>query len=391
VRILGATVNGYRNLQEADFVFSPRVNLVLGRNGEGKTNFLEALNYFALGRSHRGSRNEELVGFDRDSLHVRLEVQEESDQILVCEFGLDRTGGRRFRIDGEAVRRRSDLIGRLSTVFFNPDSIQLVRGGPQQRRQFTDQGMSEIDPLFLAALTAFQRALKQKNGLLRQLRQGQVAFRSAAQELQAWNREMAVHAAVLCLGRLEYARLLTPFAADCHRRLTDHGAPLEFLYRPSLETVKKHVDGDPKKLPEKGQLEGEIFTEIDYIRELEMRRGRPLIGPQMDDFEVRLEGLDLRAFGSQGETRTAAISLILARSDVLFARCRIRPVLFFDDIFSELDRERTLRLQEMASQLHQVFIATARSDDVTGWHPDQMKTWQVAAGVFTETDESGPG
>ena len=166
MRIVKVKLSGFRNLSEASFQFSPRVNIVLGRNGEGKTNFLEALNYFSLGRSHRGSKNEELIAFDQESLHVQLEVEEESGNLLECEFGLDRAGGRRFRLDGEAVRRRADLVGRLATVFFNPDSIQLVRGGPQQRRNFVDQGMSEVDPLFMAGLTAFQRTLKQKTGLL---------------------------------------------------------------------------------------------------------------------------------------------------------------------------------------------------------------------------------
>ena len=388
MRIVSLKLNGYRNLAESAFEFSPRVNLVLGRNGEGKTNFLEALNYYSLGRSHRGSRNEELVGFDHDSLHVELEVEEESGNRLSCEFGLDRNGGRRFRLDGEAVRRRADLVGRLATVFFNPDSIQLVRGGPQQRRNFVDQGMSEVDPLYLAALTSFQRALKQKNSLLRDLKAGRRGSGQVAGELQAWNRELAAHAAVICLGRLDYARQLTPPAGQCHATLTDQDESLVFLYRPQLESMQKYVtyegDSEDEIPPEKGHLEGEIFAEIDYIRQLEMQRGRPLKGPQLDDFEVRAEGLDLRVYGSQGETRTAAISLILARSDVLFARRRVRPVLFFDDIFSELDRERTRRLQEMAARLHQVFIATARRDDVTGWRPAEMKVWQVASGELTE-------
>ena len=384
MHIVSVTINGFRNLEEAGFTFSPRVNLVLGRNGEGKTNFLEALNFFSLGRSHRGSRNEELVGFDEESLHVHLEVQEDSGNPFTCEFGLDKRGGRRLRLDGEAVRRRSDLVGRLSTVFFNPDSIQLVRGAPQQRRSFVDQGMSEVDPLFLGGLSAFQRTLKQNTGLLRQVKTGQVNRTAVSQELEAWNRELAVHAATICLGRLEYSRLMSPHAAVSHRALTDVAAPLEFIYRPRLECIKKITNSNIEKVPEKGQLEGEIFKEIDYIRGLEMQRGRPLIGPQLDDLEVRLAGLDLRVFGSQGETRTAAISLILARSDVLFERRQIRPVLFFDDIFSELDNERTRRLQEMASQLHQVFIATARQDDVAGWHPEEMKTWNVSSGEFTE-------
>ncbi len=384
MRIVTAKIKGFRNLREATFDLSPRVNLVLGRNGEGKTNFLEALNFFSLGRSHRGSRNEDLVAFAQDSLHVQLKVEEESDNRIVCEFGLDKSGGRRFRLDGEAVRRRADLVGRLATVFFNPDSIQLVRGAPRERRNFVDRGMSEVDSLYLEGVTAFQRVLRQKNGLLRQVKTGQVDVASASREMEAWNQELAVHAATICLGRLEYSRLLTPHAADSHRTLTDQTADLEFIYRPSLESVKKIVSANRENLPEKAQLEGDIFQEIDYIRRSEIARGRPLIGPQQDDFEVHSEGLDLRVFGSQGETRTAAVSLILARSDVLYERRQIRPVLFFDDIFSELDRERTRRLQEMASRLHQVFIATARGDDVQGWQPEGMKTWEVRSGTFTE-------
>ena len=122
----------------------------------------------------------------------------------------------------------------------------------------------------------------------------------------------------------------------------------------------------------------------------EMRRGRPRAGPQLDDFEVLLDGVDLRVYGSQGETRSAAIAMILARSDVLFEKRKTRPVLFFDDIFSELDRDRTHRLQELSSRDHQVFVATARRDDVAGWSPDEMKAWNVHEGGITEAADDLP-
>jgi DNA replication and repair protein RecF len=137
-------------------------------------------------------------------------------------------------------------------------------------------------------------------------------------------------------------------------------------------------------------LAADIFAEIDYIVDSEMKRGRPLLGPQLDDFEVTLDGVDLRVYGSQGETRSAAIAMILARSDVLFRKRNIRPVLFFDDIFSELDRYRTRRLQELSSRDHQVFVATARQDDVAGWSPDVMKAWNVQEGGITEAAEDLP-
>jgi DNA replication and repair protein RecF len=383
VRILSAKVDGFRNLVPAEFTFSPRVNLVLGRNGEGKTNLLEALNYLALGRSHRGSSADEIIHFDAETLHVSLEVEEDSGAVVTCEFGLARDGGRRFRIDGEAVRRRADLVGRLATVFFNPDSIRLVQGSPQRRRHFADRGMAELDPLQLAGQGACQKALKQKAGLLRDLRKGYVDRAATLRELTAWNRELAEHAAMVCEGRRLYASALTPLAAESHNSLTDNDLKLDFSYRPNLECVRKKLEEDRENPFPLEDLKADIFSEFDYIMESEIRRGRPLIGPQQDEFSVLLNGLDLRTFGSQGETRTAAISLILARSEVLYRKRQIRPVLFFDDIFSELDRERTRRLQDMASDLHQVFVATARPDDVAGWQAPEMERWRVEAGSFT--------
>ncbi len=370
--------------------FSPRVNLVLGRNGAGKTNLLEALNYPALGRSHRGGRSEEMINFDRDALHVTLEVEEESGSLLTCEFGLDRTGGRRFRIDGENVRRRADLVGRLVTVFFNPESIRLVRGAPQRRRHFCDHGLSEFGPVFLSHLTALQRVTRQKTGLLRNLKKGLANPAEARRELESWNRELAIHAAEVCVGRQEYACLLTPFAHDNHKTLVDNELQLKLRYRPNLECVKSRQKTDPEKPFGKEDLATGIFEEIDYIMELEIQRGRPRIGPQLDDFEILLDGVDLRVYGSQGETRTATIALILARSDVLYQKRHIRPILFFDDIFSELDRHRTRRLQAMSSRHHQVFVATARPDDIADWRPGEMKVWNVQGGGFTEAADEVP-
>ena len=383
MRLLKANWCGFRNLKEDTVEFSPRVNFVLGRNGEGKTNLLEALNFFALGRSHRGSRNEDLIGFGAESLHVRIEAATETEEVFTCEYGIDRQGDRRFRIDGQVIARRTDLVGRLSTVFFNPESTLLVRGGPQNRRQYLDQGRAEIDPGYLGELLAFQRALRQKTSLIRDLKRGVAGGPETRRELKAWNRELAGCAAAVCLGRREQAALLQPLADHNNKKLLGNDLFLELVYRPRLQAIRNSLDSDPENPTEKNQLAEDIRAEIDYIMDLEIRRGRPLIGPQFDDLEIRLGGTDLRAFGSQGETRTAAVALILARSDAIFERRGIRPVLFFDDIFSELDRERSRRLQEMSAVDHQVFIATARNDDIADWRPAGQRSWNVEAGSLT--------
>lgn len=391
MRIVSASVTGFRNLVDTTLDFCPQVNLLLGRNGEGKTNLLEALNWFALGRSHRGSRADELIAFGGESLHVSLSVEEDSGAVVACEYGLDRRGGRRLRVDGEPLKQRADLIGRLVTVVFNPDTIGLVRGGPQLRRQFADQGMAELDPAYLGHLSACQRALKQKAGLLHDLRRGLSANGRGRAELTAWNRELAVHAAAVCRGRAAYARLLEPPLQANHAVLAGPAGAVSCDYRPRLECVARRLVAGGGELPPEEELTGAIFTEIDYITGTEIRRGRPLVGPQFDDFSLVLEGVDLRVYGSQGQTRTAAIAMIMARSDVLFGQRRMRPVLFFDDIFSELDRERAGRLQEMSSREHQVFVATARTGDIAGWKPAGLSAWRVEGGRFSAASATDQG
>ncbi len=376
MRIIGARVSGFRNLADLDLEFSRGVNVLQGRNGQGKTNLMEALYFPAYGRSHRGARAEELIAHRGASLHVSLLVEAAADHNLHFEFGLDRDGGRRFRIDGELVERRGDLVGRLAALFFWPESSDLVRGGPDQRRRFADQGLCGLDHDYLVSLVSYQRALRQKSSLLRSLRQGDRDRATARREMQAWNADLARHAAVIGEGRAAWAERLQPHAGHLYGALSGVEQPLGFRYRPRLQAFRKAANEGARG----HELLQDIFAEFDYIGPEEVRRGRPLTGVQFDDFEACLGSQDLRTFGSQGETRTAAIALILAQSEVISEVRRVRPVLFLDDIFSELDRERARRLQERCARDHQLFIATARADDVAGWNPEGMRQWRVEDG-----------
>jgi DNA replication and repair protein RecF len=372
MKILAARICNFRNLEETALSFSPQVNLFLGGNGQGKTNLLEALNYVSLGRSHRGSRDADLIHFEAEHLHVEINTETDKGNRIDFQYALQRERGRRFRVGGQPVGRRLDLIGRLQTVFFSPDTISLIRGGPEKRRRFVDRGIAGLDPDYLTHLQAYLRAARQKARLLRELNGLVGPNPGALREVGSWNRKMSVHAAVICQRRREYAAQLTPSAAPIYSRLTGELPSLELVYLPSLAAAKNP--------PENRDFQKDILAELDYIIRDETRRGRPLSGPQMDDFKVRLGGLDVRTYGSQGETRTAAISFILAQSDVLFRLKQVRPVLFFDDIFSELDRKRSRRLQEESSRDHQVFIATARVEDVAEWQPLGLKVWEIDRG-----------
>ncbi|MFH1843001.1 MAG: DNA replication and repair protein RecF [bacterium] len=375
MRIVEAKILNFRNLEETAIEFSSRVNLFLGENGQGKTNLLEALNFIAFGRSHRGNRNEEMIRFTADHLHVSMTVEEEGAETKQFEYAVTRQGKRRFHIDGQEVKKRAELVGNFTSVFFDPNSIGLVRGGPRERRQYIDRGLAVSAREHLPNLQSYLRALRQKARLLQEIKKAKKSIIHSQpwrDEITAWNQEMAKNARAIYLGRADYSLGIKPFANQVYQDLSTEDKELDFIYKPRFEGNLQDYD--------EGDLEQEIFTEFDYIVDKEISRGRPLIGPHLDDFAVTLDGVDLRSFGSQGETRTAAIALILAQSEVLFQKRHIRPVLFFDDIFSELDRKRSRQLQEKSIQQHQVFIATARNEDISGWSPAGSKSWQITSG-----------
>lgn len=372
MRLLDARLSGFRNLAEARLDFSPGVNLFLGANGQGKSNLLEALNYPALGRSFRGAADRELVNFEAEA--ARLEIGAEDEEGVETRFacGLGRDGARRLELDGETLSGKRELVGRLTTVVYDPQTVELVRGGPVNRRRFLDSGLSVLDPDYFRHLQDYGRAWRQKMALLRDLRGLRRVDPERRGDLEIWNREMARHAAPLLLARLGYLRELAMSATSLHRTFTGRETELELVYSQSVESGQKD--------PSKGDLMREISGFFDYILEDEIRRGRSLAGPHADDVIIRLDGRPLRTYGSQGETRSAAIALKLAQGDLVHQRRRVRPVLFFDDIFSELDKDRSRRLQDMTARDHQVFIATARPEDVEGWHPDRTRRWSVSAG-----------
>jgi len=376
MRLRAATAEGFRNLAPVRLALSPGVNVFLGANGQGKSNLLEALDYPALARSYRGARDEDLIAFSATHARVTVDVEDDAGGLLRFECGLARGRERHLRLDGAILERRADLVGRLATVVFEPQSVQLAGGPPELRRRFADQGLSILDRAYFEHLQACSRALRQKGALLRDARRAGTPPSRLAGELAAWNQELATHAAALCESRAGWARELSPRAAAAYARLDPTSPCISVSYVPNLKACRGGAQGE--------ELAREILAELDYIGTNEVQRGRALAGPQLDDFELLLGGVGLRGFGSRGEARSAALALKLAHGELIYEQRRVRPVLIFDDVFSELDKARVRRLQEMCAAEHQLLIATARPDDVAGWRPDSLRAWQVREGRLEE-------
>lgn len=367
MRLTRVKLLNFRNLEKIELDVSPQINIFLGRNGQGKTNLLEAMSFLALGRSHRGSSSRELIRFDAEFFHVRLEGEDARGDSLQLEGAVERNGQKRFKVDGEVVGRRAELLGRLSVVQFHPNDAELTRGAPELRRRFLDYTLSVGSPESLRHLLAYRRAVQQKNRLLKQ-RRGDVSA-----ELDGWDTELIEHGVRIWSARAELLEAMRPEAERAYRELARDERELKLQLQPSKMDTELPIDE-------------ERFAEMlaaHRQRELQLRQS--LVGPHRDDLGVDLDGRAIRRFGSQGEQRSAAIALKLAQAELIYERSGERPVVFLDDIFSELDRRRTEALQERLHHEHQLFIATARADDVHG-----MEAWTEVSASLVQAGRVRP-
>ena len=336
----------------------PGVNVFLGANGQGKTNLLEAVAMLALSASPRARREVELVGPVASASRIEAEV-ESSGRRMELIIALNLEGARASRtIEVDGVRRRAvDLPGHFRVTLFWPDDLGLVKAGPDQRRRFLNQLLVQVQPGYARALARLRRILEQRNSLLKRIAAGE----AGAAELEVWNDELVRVGTEVVDARADAVSQLAPEAARCHAEIGG-GERLEIQYLGPPEDMAAAVHNS--------------FAE-------DLRKGSTSIGPHHDDLRVLLGGQDARGYGSQGQQRTAVVSLKLAESELVARRTGERPVLLLDDVLSELDLERRGALLRHVGGGGQVVITSV---DVGPFPPDLItgaSLWNVEAGQVT--------
>lgn len=349
--ILRLRLTDFRSYPQLNLGCDPLRNVLVGPNGAGKTNVLEAIYLLAVARSPRTARDIDLVRRGADSYTVAAEVAEEghSREIAVTYRP---QGGKVWSVDGRSLRRGSVPYGTLSVVFFSPDDLWLVKGGPAGRRAMLDRVLVQVRPLHADALSKYDDALAQRNFLLRDIR----ARRAGAAMLDVWEEQLVEHGMVVTRRRAALARQLGITAAEIHGRL----APGEKL---SCEYVSG-IDGE--HVTDEAALRQRYRDAFAAARPQELERGFTQVGPHRDDWNIMVNGLPLRGFGSQGQQRTAVLSLKLAERDAL---CAIRgrpPVLLLDDVLSELDQGRRAAISQTLAEEGQAFLTTTDAEEIVG-------------------------
>ncbi|MDQ6691508.1 MAG: DNA replication/repair protein RecF [Candidatus Dormibacteraeota bacterium] len=346
----------FRNYPELDLPLERSATVFFGGNAQGKTNLLEAVALTALARSPRTQQAAELIRFGQAAARVTCTVQtdrgreELETRIAVTPTSAGSRTVKRFSINGRS-RQSSEMAGSLRVVLFWPDDLQLVKGSGEGRRRFLNTLLSQIDASHARELIRYGHLLDQRNALLRAVRDG----RQAAGDLDYWTSSLADSGAAIMVERQRRLLELQPVAAAFHRELTDDRERLDLRYRPAGVRIGEA----PVEL-----VAEQLKVAMQHARDEEIARGQTAVGPQRDDVEVWLDEHEARLFASQGQQRTAVLSLKLAELHYLAEVTGEQPVLLLDDVMSELDPIRRERLLAALQPGPQALITAADLNDL---------------------------
>ena len=337
MRLVSLALRNFRNYSRLQLELGPNLNVFLGQNAQGKTNLLESVAVLALSSSPRARREGELVGPHSAEALIEAEVEHQGRRHeIAIRFATEgeRTS-KTIRVDG-AARRAVDLPGEIQATLFWPEDLGLVKGGPDNRRRYLNEMLVQVVKGYGRALAGYRRVLEQRNSLLKRIASGQES-RGA---LEIWDVELVRFGELISGARAQAVAELEPLAAANHMAISGR------------ERLEVAYQGPP---PDFG---ARLAAAVDD----DLRRGTTALGPHRDDLLIRIEGADARSFASQGQQRTAVVSLKLAESDLIEARSGERPILLLDDVLSELDVDRRGALLNRVGESGQVIVTAVEAD-----------------------------
>ncbi|MFE9956311.1 DNA replication/repair protein RecF [Micromonospora sp. NPDC005299] len=362
----------FRSYERVGVDLEPGPNVLVGANGVGKTNLVEALGYVATLDSHRVATDAPLVRMGASSAVIRCAVAHEGRELLV-ELEIVPGKANRARLGRSPARRARDVLGALRLVLFAPEDLELVRGDPAERRRYLDDLLVTRQPRYAGVRADYERVVKQRNALLRTAYLARKTGGSRGGDLSTlavWDTHLAHHGAELLAGRLELVAALTPHVAKAYDAVAAGRGAAGIAYRPSVEL--------PESTTDRAALVEALGAALTASRSAEIERGTTLVGPHRDDLALTLGPLPAKGYASHGESWSYALALRLAGYDLLRAD-GIEPVLVLDDVFAELDAGRRERLAELVGGASQLLVTCAVDDDV----PATLRGTRYAVGEGT--------
>lgn len=331
-------LKNYRNYGQLSLSLDEGTNIFYGDNAQGKTNILESAYLCSTTKSHRGSKDKEIIRFGEEEAHIRMKVVKKGvTHKIDMHLKKNRTKG--IAIDGVPIRKASELLGVLNIVFFSPEDLNIIKNGPVERRRFLDSEICQLSRLYLTQLMNYNKIIMQRNKLLKEL-----SFSSQLLDtLDVWDLQLARCGRNVIRERFHFVERLNGILRNIHSSLTGGREEILLVYEPNVSE--------------------EAFEEtLARNRERDLHFRQSTVGPHRDDFSVQVNGIDIRTFGSQGQQRTAALSLKLAEISLVEQEIRDTPVLLLDDVLSELDSSRQNYLLQSIHNIQTLVTCTGLDD-----------------------------
>jgi DNA replication and repair protein RecF len=350
----------FRSYETVELALESGVTALVGPNGQGKTNLVEAIGYVASHSSHRVSSDAPLIRSGASRAIVRCAIARDDRRALI-ELEIVPGGSNRARINRSPLTRPREALGVLRTVLFAPEDLAVVKGDPDGRRRFLDDLLVSRAPRFAGVRSDYDRVLRQRNALLKTAGKTIKAGRGDVRTLDVWDSHLATAGAELLAGRLRLVRELSPLVAKAYADVSQGQGEAATDYRSSLGE-----DITATALVDREQLQTRMLESLATVRAAELERGVSLVGPHRDDLVLTLGGLPARGYASHGESWSFALALRLASYELLSADggAESEPVLMLDDVFAELDVGRRARLAELVAGAEQVIVTAAVAADV---------------------------
>ena len=331
-------LQNFRNYENENFEFSEGLNVLFGKNAQGKTNCAEAVFYLCTGASLRIRHDKQLIRIGADHAYICAEAENRYGKVTIEATIFENK--REIRVNGSKIAKNADLMGHINSVFFSPGELRLIQDGPDERRRFMNISISQTSPAYYTALLRYNKILDQRNTLLKD-RDASLILET----LPVWDEQLCKYAAVIVKKRAEFLEQLAPYAKEYHSLLTD-GAE-ELIVKPD-----RTYEGDEREITKI------LMRRLENNYEKDLRLGFTTVGPHRDDLDVTINGTDAKAYASQGQMRTAALSLKLAEVQIFKALSGEYPILVLDDVMSELDLKRRKKLLGCIADVQTILTCT---------------------------------
>ncbi len=332
-------LKNFRNYREVKFEYFDGINVISGENAQGKTNSAEAIFYLCTGYSPRATRDKQVIFYGEEKAVINAEAVSRFGKVDV-EMSFFTDKNKEIKVNGVPVRKIGELLGNLNSVFFNPGELKLVQESPEDRRRFMDISLSQLSRNYFYALQKYKKILVQRNNLLKDPDREMIL-----ETLPIWDAQFVEVGAKIIAERNKFLEKLAPFARSAHSFITADREELD-------------VSGDYKYVGSEEEIAMQLSEEVKEKREKDIELGYTTVGPHRDDIKIKTNGIDVRVYGSQGQQRTAALSLKLAETEIFKDRFGEAPVLILDDAMSELDSSRRERLIERVKNIQTIITCT---------------------------------